>query len=191
MNIKPIILASGSPRRSQLLKALDIQIEVIVPDVEEIIPDNLPTQEVAEYLAELKAQHLKKQISTDQTILAADTVVILNGNLFGKPKDREEAITFIKLFSNTFHQVITGVCLLNSDKKRCFSVQSEVFMHALNDQEINYYLDNCTYMDKAGAYGIQDWIGMSKIYKIEGSYTNIMGLPTAEVYRELIKFQKA
>ncbi len=183
-----IILASGSPRRAQLLQALNIPFEVKTSDIDEIIPNHLAPDMVAEYLAQRKAEAVLKKVKENRIILAADTIVMQQGVLYGKPADRNEAYRFIEKLQNNTHQVITGVCLQSTNKKRSFSVRSKVFFDKMTPRDINYYLDHHQYQDKAGAYGIQDWIGMRYISKIEGSYTNIMGLPTTEVCHELKNF---
>ncbi len=188
MDLPSIILASGSPRRATLLDSLGIDFEIMPSEVEEIVPQDMPFKDVAIYLAQLKSNYISKHLVTGQIILAADTIVVHDDTLLGKPENRDMAVDYLHRLSADCHQVITGVHLLKGTLEQSFSVCSQVFVEELSDEEIDYYLDNYEYMDKAGAYGIQDWFGMSKIARIEGSYTNIMGLPTAEVYEALRHF---
>ena len=183
-----IILASKSPRRSQLLEAAGFNFTVKVKEVEEIYPDSLPPREVAEYLAKLKADASREFLITDEIILTADSIVLLNNTIFGKPKDAADAFHIIRTLSGKMHEVITGVCLLSKTKEVSFSAISKVYFEALSDEEIHYYVDNFKPFDKAGAYAIQEWIGLCKISKIEGAYSNIMGLPVERVYREMEQF---
>ncbi len=186
---KKIILASASPRRSQLLSQAGIAFEVKVPQLEETYPEDLPVEEVATYLAEKKAEVARSFITSDEIILTADSVVILDGIIYGKPEDRADAIRIIEQLSGRIHQVITGVCLLSQNKKRVFAGVSRVHFNPLSREEIEYYVDTCQPFDKAGAYAIQEWIGLCKIAKIEGTYANIMGLPVDLVYQELERWE--
>jgi septum formation protein len=190
MNIfnKKIILASKSPRRSHLLKEAGFNFEIKTKEVEETYPDELPVSQVAEYLAEKKAMASKEFIQNDEILLAADSVVILKNKIYGKPKDYNDAFQILKALSGNEHQVITGVCLLSKEKKASFSGISDVQIEELSDEEIEYYIRNFKPYDKAGAYAIQEWIGLCKISKIEGTYTNIMGLPMEMVYKKLSEF---
>lgn len=186
-NNKNIILASGSPRRSFLLQEINIPHKVIKLDFDESIPPETLPDNVASTLAENKsAQIPNKELNT--IYITADTVVILDNNVLGKPKDKQTAIEYLKNLSNTSHNVITGVCLSSTEKKISFQCISKVFFKALSIEEITYYVENYKPFDKAGAYGIQEWIGMIGITKIEGSYFNIMGLPTHELKIQLEKF---
>lgn len=185
---RPIILASKSPRRKELLTALGFKFVIKTKDVNEDFPDDMPVTEVAAYLAQKKARACADFITSNEILLTADSVVIINNKIYNKPADTEEAYQMIKKLSGNVHQVITGVCLLSKDKEVVFSETAQVYMKALTDEEIYQYIEQFKPFDKAGSYGIQDWIGMAKIYKIEGTYTNIMGLPTAMVYEELMKF---
>ncbi|MEO1261589.1 MAG: Maf family protein [Bacteroidota bacterium] len=186
---KKIILASKSPRRKQLLEQAGFNIEIKTKEVEENYPPGLPIDKVAEYLAEKKAMACADFLATENDILlAADSVVILSDKIYGKPKDYQDAFNIIAELSGNMHQVITGVCLLSKTKKKVFRGISNVFFQPISDDEINYYIENYKPYDKAGAYAIQEWIGLCKISKIEGTYSNIMGLPMEDVYRELNLF---
>lgn len=183
-----LVLASGSPRRSQLLRESGYQFEIRTKDVEEIYPDDLPVREVPEYLAKLKAGASKDSLAENEVMLTADTIVLQNNIIFGKPKDRNDAIRILGELSGKMHEVITGVCLVSQNKQTTFSVVSKVFFEELTREEIEYYIDNFEPFDKAGAYAIQEWMGHCKIAKIDGSYSNIMGLPMETVYKELAAF---
>jgi len=183
----PILLASKSPRRSQLLKEAGFKIRVDSVEVEELFPADTPKDSVAAYLAELKADASKKLLKKEELLIAADTIVLKNNKIFGKPIDREDAITTLQQLSNSSHEVITGVCMIFGDQKVVFSETSTVFLNALSTEEIEYYVDHFNPYDKAGSYAIQEWIGHCKITKIEGTYNNIMGLPVQLVYKNLLK----
>jgi len=184
-----LILASKSPRRSELLERSNIPFTIRTLEVEEIYPDSLPKADVAEYLAILKAEAARPNMSEDEIILGADSIVILNDTIYGKPKDAEDAHHILRQLSGQVHQVITGVCLLSKTKKVSFSAVSKVWMEELSEAEIAYYVETFQPFDKAGAYAIQEWIGLCKISKIEGTYSNIMGLPTEMVYQALCHFE--
>ncbi len=184
-----LILASKSPRRKELLERSNIPFTIRTLEVEEIYPESLPKAEVAEYLAILKAEAARSNLADDEILLGADSIVILNDTVFGKPKDTEDARHILRQLSGQVHQVITGVCLLSKTKKVSFSAVSKVWMEELSDAEIEYYIETFQPFDKAGAYAIQEWIGLCKISKIEGTYSNIMGLPTEMVYRALRQFE--
>lgn len=183
-----IILASKSPRRSQLLKEAGFDFIVKTKETEETYPADLEVEKVAEYLAKKKAFAAKEFIEKDSILLAADSIVAVGNKIYGKPKDAKDAYRILAELSGKTHKVITGVCLLSSTKEKSFSSVSKVHFEPLSDEEIRYYVDEFQPFDKAGAYAIQEWIGLCKISKIEGLYSNIMGLPMAEVYRELHKF---
>ncbi len=176
-----LLLASGSPRRSQLLRALDIPFEVRVPRVEEVYPDGLPLAEVAPYLAKLKATAAAGWLDPETLILTADSVVILGDRLFGKPRDLAEAREMLWALSGKTHRVTTGICLLSTRGEVVRAVSTEVSFREASDAEIDYYVKHYPPLDRAGAYGIQDWWGWAKVNRIEGSYSNVMGLPTVEV----------
>ena len=183
-----LILASKSPRRKELLERSNIPFIIRTLEVEEIYPDSLPKIEVAEYLAILKAEAARPNLAENEIVFGADSIVILKDTIYGKPKDAEDAHHILRQLSGQPHEVITGVCLLSKNKKVSFSAVSKVWMEELTEEEISYYVDTFKPFDKAGGYAIQEWIGLCKISKIEGTYSNIMGLPTEMVYRELRAF---
>ena len=188
MNSHTIILASKSPRRKELLEKAGYTVEIYLKEVEEDFPDDIKTDMVAEYLAIKKANECAEAIKEDAILLTADSVVILDDIIYGKPKDEAEAKDILRKLSGRTHKVITGVCLKSSNKTFSFSSTSLVTMDNLSEEEIQYYIENYRPYDKAGAYGIQEWIGLCKISKIEGSYANIMGLPIDMVYKNLERF---
>ena len=188
INNKKILLASNSPRRKLLLKNAGINIEVITGDkVDEDLPLEISPDESAKYLAR-KKNNAYKEIHADNTVLiTADTIVILEGKILGKPNNKKEAVEMLKQLSGNVHEVHTGVCLSTKDKEITFSEISKVNFDKLSGNEIDYYIENYKPFDKAGAYGIQEWIGHIGIVKIDGSYDNIVGLPMRLVYRKLIE----
>lgn len=183
-NIK-IILASGSPRRQQFFKDLNLDFEIRLKDIPEIYPDNLKAAQITNFLAELKANAFDGEITEKEVLITSDTIVWLNDQALGKPKDYEDAFRILKLLSNTTHEVITSVCFKTNAKIETIHDVTSVTFAELSDDAIRYYIDNFKPFDKAGAYGIQEWIGLIGISKIEGSYTNVVGLPTESVYRYL------
>lgn len=187
--LKKIILASGSPRRRELLAGLGMPFEVVVlPDVDESYPDTVKADDVPEYLAQKKAEAYTSLLTEDgKLVITADTVVILDGRIFGKPQNAEEAIQMLRTLSGKTHHVITGVCLMTRGQKHHFSVRTEVTFKALAECEIDYYIDTYRPFDKAGAYGIQEWIGYIGCTGLKGSYYNVMGLPVQRIYEELEK----
>lgn len=183
---KKIILASGSPRRAELLRGLGRDFEIRLKEgIEESYPDYLKTEEVPVYLAELKADAY--ECGADEIILTADTVVALGEKIYGKPKDSDEACRMLRELSGKIHNVITGVCLKTAFTKRSFSVKTEVCFKVLSEDEIRYYVEHYRPLDKAGAYGIQEWIGYIGCTELRGSYFNVMGLPVQRIYEELRK----
>jgi septum formation protein len=184
-----IILASRSQRRRELIKGLDIPFE-IADDYfcDESYPVDMPLDEVAGFLAEKKSDTCPRNLGTNEILITADTMVKCRNRLIGKPVDRQDAQTMLEKLSGCRHEVITGVCLRNIERKKVFSVSSHVFFAELSPEDIEYYLNNCHPFDKAGAYGIQEWIGYVGIERIEGSYYNVMGLPTARLWKELKSF---
>jgi septum formation protein len=183
-----IILASQSSRRQYLLKELGLDFEIISTDVQEDYPDTLKPEEIATFLADKKAESFEVSRMDEKTIIvAADTIVSLDGEILGKPRNYNEALTMLKKLSGKRHDVITGVCIKSRDKKKLFHVTSQVYFKELCDEEIDYYINNFRPYDKAGGYGIQEWIGYIGISKLEGSFFNVMGLPVKEVYEELLK----
>ena len=185
----PIILASKSPRRSQLLKSAGFNFTVKTMEVEEDYSEELSAEEVAPYLARKKAMESQQLLTDDKEILlTADSVVILDDVIYGKPKDYDDAFSVLKKLSGQQHLVITGVCLKSKSQEKVFSGISEVQLYPMTDEEIDYYIRTFEPYDKAGSYAIQEWIGLCKIAKINGSYSNIMGLPVQLVYKELSKW---
>ncbi len=182
-----IILASGSPRRQQFFKDLDLDFEIRLKDTEETYPENLQGVEITNYLAELKANVFGSEIGENEILITSDTIVWLNNKALGKPQSYSEAFEILKALSNHTHEVITSVCFKTNQKtETIFDVTKVTFNH-LSEEAIHYYLENYKPFDKAGAYGIQEWIGLIGISKIEGSYTNVVGLPTEKVYHYLTR----
>jgi septum formation protein len=191
VKIKEIILASQSPRRSQLLQWAEIPFRVIVANIDETYPPHLKSREVATHIACNKALAVKKNISDsitngeEQTILAADTIVVLNNRIIGKPSGREEAIQILSELSGKIHSVITGICILALNRKIIFADETKVEFHQLSQSQIEFYVDKYKPYDKAGAYAIQEWIGVTGIRSIHGDFYNVMGLPVSRVLKEL------
>ncbi len=185
---KKIILASKSPRRSYLLESAGIPFEIRAQDVEEDYPADMAPESVPAFLAQKKAHACKKWLEPGMIVLASDSIVLLDGVILGKPTDMEDAKRILRALSNKKHLVITGVCLLASHKEFVFDETTAVYFDSLSEEEIDYYTAKYQPLDKAGAYGIQEWIGLCKILKIEGTYSNVMGLPVSRVYHELIRF---
>jgi len=185
---RPIILASKSPRRSQLLREAGFDFRVESFDVDESFPLDMPPEEVAPWLAQRKAEAAAHLILKDEIILTADSVVILEGTIFNKPADYQEAFGMIRALSGKQHTVITGVCLLSKEKEKVLAGVTKVWFSELSDEEIDYYIKTCAPFDKAGSYGAQDWIGHCKITRIEGTFQNVMGLPVDLVYAALQTF---
>ncbi|MEO1516381.1 MAG: Maf family nucleotide pyrophosphatase [Bacteroidota bacterium] len=185
---RPVLLASKSPRRREMLSEAGFQFRVQAKEVAEDFPDDMPVAEVPEYLARLKARACRSFIQDNEILLAADSVVIQDQVIYGKPTDREDACRILRILSGNVHEVITGVCLMDGQKEKSFSGVSKVHFSHMTEEEIAYYVDAHQPYDKAGAYAIQEWVGLCKIYKIEGTYSNIRGLPMDLVYRELLQF---
>ncbi len=184
-----IILASNSPRRRELLAGLGLPFEVrVLEGIDESYPASLPVPDVAKYISEKKADAYRAILKPKHLIITADTVVIVDDKILGKPKDEAEAVLMLHEISGRTHQVTTGVCLLTTAFKHSFSVTTDVTFKTLSDEEILYYVHNYKPFDKAGAYGIQEWIGYIGVTQIVGSYYNVMGLPVQRIYNELIKF---
>ena len=181
-----IVLASNSPRRKELMSGLGVDYVVkTLPDVDESYPDTLQGTEIPAYISREKADAYKSLIQPDELLITADTIVWLNGEVLGKPKGREGAIDMLRKLSGTSHQVITGVCLTTSDWQKSFTAVTDVTFATLTEEEIIYYVDKYTPMDKAGAYGVQEWIGFIGVESISGSYFKVMGLPIQRLYQEL------
>lgn len=182
--MKKIILSSKSPRRKELLAGLDIPFEVqVVSGIDESYPDGMGAEEIPQFIAKRKSTAY--QIANDEIIVTADTVVVLDDKILGKPVDETEARNMLQALSGQTHRVITGVCLTSTEKQRTFSVVSEVTFKSLSDHEIDYYISHYHPLDKAGAYGIQEWIGYVGVTSLKGSYFNVMGLPVQRIYEEL------
>jgi len=184
--LPPVILASKSPRRQELLRLMDINFRIVLKEVDESYPPGLKPEEVAVYIAEKKAQAFDETIN-DEIVLTADTIVCVDNKILGKPASAEHAVEMLQTLSGRMHQVITGVCLLYKHHYHTFYDVSEVFFSELTDDEIRNYVDKYQPFDKAGSYGIQERIGLIGIERINGSYTNVVGLPTEKLYRELMK----
>lgn len=180
-----IILFSKSPRRQELLKGMGYAFEVQTKDVDESFPASLAPHEVAEYIAKNKALAFDNELSPNDLLITADTVVAIGSEILGKPSDSADAYRMLKMLSGTTHQVYTGVCLLHQHQLISFTDTTEVEIKALSDEEINYYIEQYKPYDKAGAYGIQEWFGLIAVKSIKGSYTNVMGLPTEKLYAQL------
>ena len=181
-----IFLASNSPRRRELLFKLGLKFDVItVNGIDESFPQELQGEEIPLYIADKKAEAYKSFVKDNYLIITADTVVVCDGEVLGKPKNREEAVSMLKKLSGRTHSVMTGVCLLLSDRKITFATTTEVTFDVLGDDDIEFYIDNYRPYDKAGGYGIQEWIGCIGVREIKGSYFNVMGLPVQRLYREL------
>jgi len=185
---RKLILASASPRRHQLLKELHLPFETRLRPIEEHYPENLPVMDVAEYLAKLKSTAFYYDLKEDEIIITSDTIVLLGNQIMGKPNNRQEAIEMLKKLSGKPHLVLTAVCLSSKNKQLCFTEKTKVFFKPLTQAEILFYIDTYKPFDKAGAYGIQEWIGSIGIEKIEGSYYTVVGLPVARLYEELKMF---
>lgn len=183
-----IILASKSPRRQHLLKELGFEFEIITKEVEEVYPPELKKEQVAIFLSELKAKAFKDDLKDNDLVITSDTIVCLNDEIIGKPIDREDAIKMLGKLSGNRHDVITAVTLLSNQKQHTFYDVTEVYFKELTTAEIEYYIDKYEPYDKAGSYGVQEWIGYVAIEKISGSYYNVMGLPVKKLYEELINF---
>jgi septum formation protein len=188
LNNYRIILASRSPRRQQLLRELGLKFDVVIKEYTETYPEGLGGEEIARYVAHEKAGSFKKEISDNEIVIAADTIVWCNNKVLGKPMNSDDAIRILKEISGNTHEVITGVCLFSSFKEKTFSVSTKVTFDTLSGEEISYYVDNFKPYDKAGAYGIQEWIGIAACSHIEGSYLNVVGLPVQRLYKELQNF---
>jgi septum formation protein len=182
-----LILASGSPRRQQFFKDLDLDFEIKLKDIEEIYPAELKAAAITDYLAELKANAFEGELQPNDILITSDTIVWHNGKALGKPKDQQDAFEILKSLSNTTHDVITSVCFKTALETTVLNELTKVTFNELSDEAILYYLENYKPYDKAGAYGIQEWIGFIGVAKIEGSYANVMGMPTDKVYEYLSK----
>jgi septum formation protein len=183
-----IILASRSPRRQQLLKELGLKFDIVIKDYTESYPEGLDGKAIAEYISRQKAELFAHRLATNEIVIAADTIVWCNNKVLGKPFNRENAIYILSEISGNTHEVITGVTLFSSGKQKTFSVSTKVTFDTLSREEICFYIDNFKPYDKAGAYGIQEWIGLIACSRIEGSYFNVVGLPVRTLWKELDEF---
>jgi septum formation protein len=184
---KKIILASASPRRKQLLEWAEVPFEIVVQETDETFPAELKVDDAAIYIARQKALAVQSKIDADSIILAADTIVVLRESIIGKPKDREDAIRILSDLSDNKHVVITGVVVRMGEKEIAFADSTEVYFHKLTPGQIEFYVDKYRPYDKAGAYAIQEWIGVVGIKSVNGDFYNVMGLPVSRVVRELAK----
>jgi len=182
-----LILASGSPRRQQFFKDLDLDFEIRLKEIEEVYPPELKASAITDYLAELKASAFEGELQPNEILITSDTIVWHNDKALGKPKDQQDAFAILKSLSNTTHDVITSVCFKTASETTVLNEVTKVTFNELSDEAIYYYLENYKPYDKAGAYGIQEWIGFIGVSKIEGSYANVMGMPTDKVYEYLSK----
>ena len=183
-----VILASGSPRRRELLSGLGIDYTIkVLPDVNEAYPETLKGEDIPLYIAREKAEAYLKGIESDELIITADTIVWLDNEVLGKPTDEQQAKVMLRMLSGKTHHVITGVCLTTSEFQKSFTTTTEVTFAKLSEEEIDYYVEKYRPLDKAGAYGIQEWIGFVGVEAINGSYFNVLGLPIQRLYKELSK----
>lgn len=183
-----LILNSGSPRRQQFLRDLRLDFEIRLQSVEEVYPKNLSVEEVVDYLAELKAQPFQEDLASQDILITGDTVVAQDDHILGKPESTSEAFSMLHRLSGKSHKVLSSVCLKSIDKTEVFHETTQVFFKELTHDEINFYIENFKPFDKAGAYGIQEWIGKIGVEKIEGSFYNVMGMPLDKVYSALMNF---
>ncbi len=183
---KPIILASGSPRRKSLMEEAGIPFEIKLKAVDENFPAELKREEVAVFIAKKKASVYNEEVLEGYTVITADTIVCYENEILGKPKNEIDAFEMLKKLSGKKHEVITAVCIRCGDSDECFYVTTSVYFKELSNEEIDFYIKQDQPMDKAGAYGIQEWIGLVGIEKIEGSYPNVVGLPVHQLYQHLI-----
>lgn len=184
-----IILASNSPRRKELLAGIDVDFDVrVLQGIDESYPDSLPTKDIAGYISQKKAAAYRATMAPDELVITADTVVILGDEVMGKPHDEADACRMLRELSGRTHQVITGVTLTTQDRQTSFSVETDVTMKQFTDDEIRYYVQKYRPFDKAGAYGIQEWIGHIGVTALSGSYFNVMGLPVQRIYEALKKY---
>ena len=187
LNQYKIILASGSPRRRELMTMLGINFTVKTKPTDEVYPDGTPSDKVSEFLAKLKAEAFLEESLSDPNliVIAADTTVVIDDEILGKPKDRADAIAMLQKLSGKRHTVYTGVCILKEGQFHSFTAQTDVWFRKMADEEIVFYVDNYKPFDKAGAYAVQEWIGAAAISRMEGSYYNVVGLPTQMLYVKL------
>ena len=180
-----LLLASKSPRRRQLISELGFPVKFVDISVEENVPSDIPVEQIAVQLAKTKAEGYKETLAKDEILVTADTIVVHQGSVLGKPCDAEHAVKMLKSLAGDWHTVYTGVCLRDASRTSLFVESTKVLFRDLGDDEIRHYVEMGTCMDKAGAYGIQEWIGMVGVSRIEGCYYNVMGLPLSRLYQEL------
>ena len=186
---RKIILASASPRRKELLSGLGVQFTVDTRNTfEEIAPEGLPYSQYPEYMAKGKSHGFHRNLLPSEILVTADTMVLCSDEIMGKPIDRADAIRMVQKLQNNRHSVLTGVCIRSLDKEVCFTASTDVFFDELSQEEIEYYVDTYRPFDKAGAYGVQEWVGYAGIKRIEGSYFNVVGLPVQMLYQKLKEF---
>lgn len=185
---KHLILGSSSPRRQALIKGLGLDVEIRIKAVKEEYPDRLRHFEISDYLAQLKSIPFEDTLAPNDILMTSDTIVWFENKALGKPKDNNEAFEMLKSLSGHTHEVITSVCFKSLGKQKTINSITKVTFKALSDSEINYYINNFTVLDKAGSYGVQDWIGQIAVTKIEGSYFNVMGFPMDMIYDTLLTF---
>ena len=185
---KHLILGSSSPRRQELIKGLGLEVEIRIISVKEEYPDRLRHSEISDYLAQLKSIPFQETLAANDILITSDTIVWFENKALGKPKDNNDAFQMLKSLSGHTHEVITSVCFKSIGKEKTINSITKVTFKALSDSEINYYINNFTVLDKAGSYGIQDWIGQIAVTKIEGSYFNVMGFPIDKIYETLLTF---
>lgn len=184
-----IVLASRSERRKQLLGQLGIKFTIAdTIDVDESFPQDLEHASIVQHIAHNKAKAYKKTLNERQLLITCDTIVVFQGQILGKPKNKQEAEEYLRMLSGSMHSVYTGTCLMTTDQTKIFHAQTNVWFERLTHDEINFYIDTYKPFDKAGGYGIQEWIGMIGIWRIEGSYFNVVGMPIQLIYRELQDF---
>lgn len=189
LNDRKLILGSASPRRKELMLGLGIDFTIDTGNsFEEVVPDGMDIMLVPEYMANGKSMGFHRELESNEILVTADTMVLCNGEILGKPKDKADAMRMLKMLQGNRHTVITGVCIRSTSACKSFSASTEVFFRNLSDEELEYYINRYKPYDKAGAYGAQEWIGYVGINRIEGSYFNVMGLPVQRLYNELIDF---
>jgi len=184
-----IILASGSPRRQELFKGLGIEFKIQIKPIEEVYSLNLKQEEITNYLAELKAKAFDNELNENDLVITSDTIVWINDKALEKPKNELHAASMLQELSGNSHKVITSICLKSKHRQKIFFDVTTVYFKELTDEEITFYVEKYKPFDKAGAYGIQEWIGFIGVTKLEGSYFNVMGLPVHKLYEELMKFE--
>ena len=185
--MRPIVLASKSPRRSQLLADCGFAFRVQTKDTDENFDAAMPIRDVAPFLAHKKAAACRHFIIGNEVLITADTVVIVENEIFNKPENEAEAFAMLSILQGAQHTVVTGVCLMTADHETVFAEATKVWFSPMSDDEIRFYIQNYHPFDKAGSYGAQDWVGLTQITRLEGTYTNVMGLPTAQLYRKLLE----